>query len=218
MIVHGAGSFGHVIAKKYSLQNGMVSNDQVKGISQVTSDVRELDALVIKALWDEEIEAVSIVPGSSATLREGKLHKLDTSKFFDYYALGITPVTFGDVVLDEVRGIGICSGDQLIARLAEEFRPDKVIFVTDVDGVFTCDPRLDGKAKLIEEIDRKVLDELPRSEWCDDVTGSIFAKLEYMLSIASSTKEVMIINGNEHGRLAAAMTGSDLICSRVRGV
>ncbi|MFA5313234.1 MAG: isopentenyl phosphate kinase [Methanomassiliicoccales archaeon] len=218
IIVHGAGSFGHVIAKKYALQNGMVSEDQVKGISQVTWDVRELDTLFIKALSDEGMEAVSIVPGSSAALREGKLCSLDVGKFSDYFALGVTPVTFGDVVLDEVRGIGICSGDQLMARLAEELRPKKVIFVTDVDGVFTCDPRLDGKAKLIKEIDREVLDNLPRSEWCDDVTGSIFAKLEYMLGIASMTEEVMIINGNEPGRLKAALSGSDLICSRVRGV
>jgi len=217
ILVHGAGSFGHVIAKKYSLQNGIVSDDQAKGISQVTLDVRDLDSMVVKALSDEGIDAVSIVPGSSATLKKGKLHTLDVGKFAEYFTIGITPVTFGDVVLDESRGIGICSGDQLIERLAEKFRPDKVIFVTDVDGVFTSDPRLDPDAKLIEEIDEGTLAKLPRSEWCDDVTGSIFAKIEYMLSMASMTKEVMIINGNVPGRLKAALEGSDLVCSRVRG-
>jgi isopentenyl phosphate kinase len=218
MLVHGAGSFGHVIAKKYALQNGKVSDDQIKGVSQVTWDVRELDLMVIKALSDEGMEAVSIVPGSSAKMSNGELRSLDVSKFNDFFALGMTPVTYGDVVLDSVRGFGICSGDQLIARLAEEFRPEKVIFVTDVDGVLTCDPRVDKNAKLIEEIDGDTLSKLPRSEWCDDVTGSIFSKIEYMLSIASKTKEVMIINGNVPGRLKAALTGEELVCSRVKGV
>lgn len=218
MIVHGAGSFGHVVAKKYALQNGKVSDDQIKGVSQVTWDVRELDLMVIKAISDEGMDAVSIVPGSSAKLNDGELRSLDVSKFNDFFALGMTPVTYGDVVLDSARGFGICSGDQLIARLAEEFRPEKVIFVTDVDGVFTCDPRIDKDAKLIKEIDGDTLGTLPRSEWCDDVTGSIFSKIEYMISIASMTKEVMIINGNVPGRLKAALTGEDLVCSRVKGV
>ena len=218
VLVHGAGSYGHVVAKKYQLQHGKTSETQNKGVAQVSSDVRELDTLIINALVSEGLDAVSIVPGSSCRLEEGELNDMDVSKFRQFFELGITPVTFGDVVLDSVRGFGICSGDQLMMRLAEEFRPDRVIFVTDVDGVFTSDPHDDPDACLIERLDRSSLDQLPRSERCDDVTGSIFAKIEYMLQISCHSKECMIINGNVPGRLRSALQGDATVCcSRVEG-
>jgi isopentenyl phosphate kinase len=184
----------------------------------VSGDVRELDLLVLNVLMSEGLDAVSIVPGSSCRLEEGMLDDMDVSKFRQFFDLGITPVTFGDVVLDSVRGFGICSGDQLMMRLAEELRPDRVIFVTDVDGVFTSDPHDDPEARLIERLDRSSLDRLPRSERCDDVTGSIFAKIEFMLQISRHSKECIIINGNVPGRLRSALQGdADLCCSRVGG-
>lgn len=218
VLVHGAGSYGHVIAKKYQLQHGRTSEEQNKGVAQVSWDVRELDTLILAALVSEGLDAVSIVPGSSCMLKDGRLDDMDVSKFRQFFELGITPVTFGDVALDSVRGFGICSGDQLMMRLAEELRPDRVIFVTDVDGVFTGDPHDDPDARLIEHLDRSSLDRLPRSERCDDVTGSIFAKIEYMLQISRSSRECMIINGNVPGRLRSALQGeAGLCCSRVEG-
>ena len=217
VIVHGAGSFGHVIAKKYELHLGKRTEEQNKGFAQVSWDVRELDAMVLKALVSEGVDAVSLVPGSCSCLDAGKLVDLDVEKFRRYFELGLTPVSFGDVVLDRSRGFGICSGDQLMMRLAQEFRPDKVIFVTDVDGVFTCDPNTSDEAVLLDRIDRGTLSKLPRSERCDDVTGSIFAKIEYMLEISNFTQENLIINGNVPGRLEAALRGEPIPCSRVRG-
>lgn len=217
VLVHGAGSYGHVVAKKYQLQHGRTSGSQNKGVAQVSWDVRELDTLILNSLVSEGLDAVSIVPGSSCTLKEGKLDDMDVSKFRQFFDLGITPVTFGDVILDSVRGFGICSGDQLMMRLAEEFRPERVIFVTDVDGVFTSDPHDDPDASLIECLDRSSLDRLPRSERCDDVTGSIFAKIEYMLQISRYSSECIILNGNVPGRLQAALQGDATCCSKVEG-
>jgi len=127
----------------------------------------------------------------------------------------MVPVTFGDVVRDEVRGLSICSGDQLMAALAKEFRPSKVIFVTDVDGVFTADPTQDPEAKLIPTVDEQVLDSLPRTERNIDVTGSIFAKIRYMIDMASLTDECLVLNGKVPGRLEAAIRGEDVIASKV---
>ncbi|OPY33243.1 MAG: Isopentenyl phosphate kinase [Methanomassiliicoccales archaeon PtaU1.Bin124] len=217
LVVHGAGSYGHVIAKKYDLHMGRKRPGQEKGVAHVSWDVRELDTLVIEALVHEGLDAVSLVPGSCTMLSDGKLTSVDLDKFRRYYDMGVTPVTFGDVALDDRREFGICSGDQMMEALAREFRPERAIFVTDVDGVFSCDPHLDTECHLIDEIDQSTLSSLPRSERCDDVTGSIYAKIEYMLGIASFAKECLIINGNVPGRLAAALRGELPLCSRVRG-
>ncbi|HSV41958.1 MAG TPA: isopentenyl phosphate kinase [Methanomassiliicoccales archaeon] len=217
ILIHGAGSFGHVVAKKHQLNKGSIDPSQIKGVAQVSWDVRELDTMMLKVLTEEGMDVVSIVPSSAVTLWEGEIGCIDLSKFHGFLELGIVPMSFGDVVLDDVRGFGICSGDQLMMELAREFHPDKVIFVTDVDGVFSSDPHMDPEAKLLNTIDGSTLRTLPRSERCDDVTGSIFAKIEYMMRISDFTDETLILNGNVPGRLGAALKGEEIVCSRVQG-
>lgn len=215
VLVHGAGSFGHMLAKEHRLHLGVTEGSQLLGASMVMSDVRELDLEVCRQMSSKGLKVVPLPPASCAIMRDGALHLLDIDRFKDYLKLGMVPVTFGDVVRDEVRGLSICSGDQLMAALAREFRPSKVIFVTDVDGVFTADPTHNPQAKLIETVDQKVLDSLPRTERNVDVTGSIFAKIRYMIDMASLTGECLVLNGKVPGRLEAAIRGADVIASKV---
>jgi isopentenyl phosphate kinase len=215
VLVHGAGSFGHMLAKEHRLHLGVTEGSQLLGASMVMSDVRELDLEICRRMSANGLRAVPLPPASCASMRDGQLHRLDLDVFRSYLKLGMVPVTFGDVVRDEVRGLSICSGDQLMAALAREFRPSKVLFVTDVDGVFTADPTQDPQAKLIGTVDQKVLDSLPRTERNVDVTGSIFAKIRYMIDMASLTGECLVLNGKVPGRLEAAIRGEDVIASKV---
>ncbi len=215
ILVHGAGSFGHMLAKEHRLHLGITEDSQLLGASQVMTDVRELDLAVCRQMSAKGLRVVPIPPASCAIMKDGALHHLDLVVFKDYLELGMVPVTFGDVVRDEERGLSICSGDQLMAALAQEFRPSKVIFVTDVDGVFTADPTQDPKAKLIGTVDVKVLDSLPRTERNVDVTGSIFAKIRYMIDMATLTGECLVLNGKVPGRLEAAIRGDQVIASKV---
>ena len=215
ILVHGAGSFGHMLAKEHRLHLGITEDSQLLGASQVMSDVRELDLAVCRQMSAKGLRVVPLPPASCAVMKDGTLHRLDLDVFKEYLELGMVPVTFGDVVRDEVRGLSICSGDQLMAALAREFRPSKVIFVTDVDGVFTADPTHDPDAKLIGTVDEKVLDALPRTERNVDVTGSIFAKIRYMIDMATLTGECLVLNGKVPGRLEAAIRGEEVIASKV---
>jgi len=217
IIVHGAGSFGHVIAAEHQLQKGYTGEAQIPGMARVMEDVRALNLAVISALGEVGISSVSLPPSTVAELTDGKLTGLDLSLFHRYLDLGITPVTFGDVALDRTRRFGICSGDQLMESLAREFRPERIIFCADVDGVFTGDPKSDPEAKLIEVVDRRTLDSLPRTQSCADVTGSIFGKIETMLRITSYGGEAVVINGLRPGRLGAALRGEDVLGSKVVG-
>jgi len=150
-------------------------------------------------------------------MRSGRLDRLDAGPFRSYLDMGFAPVTFGDVALDSERGLGICSGDQLMERLAREFRPERVIFCADVDGVFTADPSIDPDAELIGTVDRAVLDSLPRTSKVADVTGSIYGKIESMMRIASHGRDAVVINGLEPGRLLDALSGRDVVGSKVVG-
>ncbi len=216
IIVHGAGSFGHVLAKKYRLKEGYRNQGQIKGLARVSRDVRDLDLRTVDALQSAGLPCVSIPPSACCLMEDGKLVSFETEIIHRYLDLGIVPVTFGDVVLDRRRGFGICSGDQLMAWLADEFDAERIIFCTDVDGIFSSDPHLDKTARMIEEVDRTVLSRLPRSERCADVTGSIYGKIESILDLAKGRK-AMVINGRVRGRLERALKGEAVIGSRVVG-
>jgi isopentenyl phosphate kinase len=216
IIVHGAGSFGHVLAKKYHLKDGYRERGQIKGLAKVSLDVRDLNLRVMGALQTAGLNCVSIPPSACCLMEDGKLVSFDMEVMHRYLDLGIVPVTFGDVVLDRKKGFGICSGDQLMARLADEFDPERIIFCADVDGIFTSDPHLHKEARMIEEVDRSVLSRLPRSERCADVTGSIYGKIESILDLAKG-REAMVINGRVQGRLERALKGEAVKGSRVIG-
>jgi isopentenyl phosphate kinase len=217
ILVHGAGSYGHVIADKYQLQHGFLEGRQLEGLGKVMQDVRDLNAKVMKALSSKGINAASIPPSVVAELDNGALVRFDLQVFERYLELCVTPVTFGDVALDRSRRFGICSGDQLMERLAEHFRPESVIFCTDVDGVFSSDPNTDPKARLIEEVDRSVLDLLPKKSKYVDVTGSIHGKIECILRMSSNCDNCIVLNGNVKGRLESALKGKRVKGSRIVG-
>jgi isopentenyl phosphate kinase len=155
-------------------------------------------------------------PSACVTMKNGRLDKLDLEPFRRALDLGLTPVTYGDMALDSKIGFSVCSGDELMLRLAENFHFDRTIFCADVDGVCTADPTLDPKAVLIPEIDEKTLAALPRTTRSADVTGSIYGKIEFMLRMSSLTEECVVVNGLKQGRLLKAMRGEDVISSRVR--
>ncbi|MCU0861408.1 MAG: isopentenyl phosphate kinase [Methanomassiliicoccales archaeon] len=217
LLVHGAGSFGHVLAAEHRLQKGYLDQGQLAGLSKVQLDVRDLNLMVMRSLDRAGVHGVSLPPGAMGLMEGGELKDLDLGLFRRYLDLGLTPVTFGDVVLDSRRRFGICSGDQLMYLLAKEFRPERIVFCADVDGIFTSDPALEPGARLVEEVDRRTLEDLPRTSRVADVTGSIYAKVEFMLRLAELGQETMVINGRAPGRLEAALKGEKVKGSVVLG-
>ncbi|MBU0623767.1 MAG: kinase, partial [Candidatus Thermoplasmatota archaeon] len=56
-LVHGAGSYGHIEAKKHGLQNGLKTNAQLRHVASVQRDVRELNLRVLETLIDNDVRA-----------------------------------------------------------------------------------------------------------------------------------------------------------------
>src|SRR2546427_249636 len=119
-------------------------------------------------------------PSAIARLDDGTLRSLDLDVFRRYRDLGFTPVTFGDVVLDARRWFAICSGDLLMLALAEAFHPESAIFVADVDGVYTADPKRVKPAKFLPTVGRGTLGAIDTNAEQDDGTGGLRGKLGRM--------------------------------------
>ena len=215
-LVHGAGSFGHIEAKKHSLHKGYTSDSQIGHVAAVQRDVRELNLKVLEALISKGVRAVSIPPAASATFRGGQVRSFDQEPFKRVLDLGLSPVSFGDVVPDESMGFSICSGDLIMEALARAFKPKIVVFCADVDGVFDSDPKRSKNAMLLPEIDRTIFKGLRRTESRhSDVTGNMYGKLERMLAISQHCEKCMIVNGNVPGRLEKAVRGQKVVSTVV---
>lgn len=217
VVVHGAGSFGHVRAAEYGLAGGIEGLRQVEGTAVVQRDVRDLDLRVVGALLDEGVPAVSLPPFSLLELEAGELVAFDAVPFQRAIARGLVPVTFGDVVADREQGVAIASGDLLMSALASVLRPEQAVFVTAVDGVYDGEPGEEG-ARLLREVtpeDARVA--LGTSgEGVADVTGSMWGKLGEAFEVARAARETWIVGGGRPGRLRALLEGRRVKGTRVR--
>jgi len=215
-LVHGAGSFGHIEAKRHGLHKGFTKDSQLEHVAAVQRDVRELNLRVLEALIDNGVRAVSLPPAVSATFDRGIIRSFSKVPFESVLDLELTPVSFGDVVPDESMGFSICSGDLMMEALAKAFEPSLVVFCADVDGVYDRDPKRERNAVIIPELDKAALKTLKKTESKSaDVTGSIHGKLERMLAIAQHCEKCMIVNGNVPNRLGQALRGRKVVSTVV---
>lgn len=217
VIVHGAGSFGHVLAKEYSLQNGYSRPEQIPAVSRVQYDVRELNSMVISELLSNDMPATSVPPGSCFMMDDGKLMLNDTEVIKGMIKMGIIPVMFGDVVLDRKKGFGICSGDQIMELLCDILNPEKIVFVSDIDGLYDRDPKTHSDARLIKEVTSESLKKVDSRTSVDDVTGGVRAKMEAMLRMTADNRECILVNGSVPDRLCSLLKGESVICTTARG-
>jgi isopentenyl phosphate kinase len=219
LLVHGAGSFGHIGAAEYKLRDGLKGRKSVLGAAIVQREVRELNQIVLKALTDAGVPAVSMPPGALVRFSSGSLSEYDIRPFRDALAKGMVPVTFGDVVQDVDQGVAICSGDVLVKLLASEFKAKAAVFASDVDGVFDADPKKNKSAKLIEEIDplRPFAFKTGKTK-VKDVTGAMAGKIESALDVAALGADVYIVNGLAPGRLGALLAGKKGRWTRIGGI
>jgi isopentenyl phosphate kinase len=218
ILIHGAGSFGHILAKQYKLNEGYLREDQLKGFSITHATVQKLNSLVLKSLHDSNIPAVSIPPHSLLRLNNHKLVQMDYNIFEEYLDEHFIPVTFGDVVLDKKLGFSICSGDLLVMTLAEYFKPEKVIFAIDEDGLYTANPKINKDAEFISSITLKELEKLTTSlDKHADVTKGMEGKIDTIKNIAKQGIDTVLLNGNKHDRLYKMLAGEDTKSTIVYG-
>ena len=206
VLVHGAGSFGHIRAKEHGLKEGLTPANRA-GFSRVHADVRELHLAVLDALIENGVHAVGVPPLAVARLAEGTLRDFTAAPFMEALQRGLTPVTFGDAVFDGVRGAGIVSGDALMLELGRVMRPARAIFVTNVDGIYDRDPAEAGATLIPRLAPDALLETAAGDAAAPDVTGGMRGKARHMAELARRGVQVQVLNGNVPGRVQDALAG-----------
>lgn len=107
-------------------------------------------------------------------------------------------VTFGD-------------NDFLAALVAALLKARLLVLLTNTDGVFTADPRLDPKADFIARVDDKVvLAEIKIGETSTLGRGGMLSKITSAQIASESGVESVICNGTRAGELAGASAGKEV--------
>ena len=190
VLVHGGGSFGHLKAKEYSLP-GPLTKESVRGFTIVHGDMVDLSQKVVKIMIRTGLNGISIPP--AFTMTGGSLR---TEIFQDHFDRGFIPVTFGDTYIRN-SSAEIISGDDLVLQLAVRLKPDRVIFLTDVDGIYDRNPKKYADARLLRSLAVEAKFEMHGT----DVTGGMENKVRVMKKISELGATVYLLNGNVSSRL-----------------
>jgi len=218
LIIHGAGSFGHVLAKKHALHEGFQSATQRIGFSETQNLVQKLNSYVLESFIEAHLPVVSLSPHTMVTLNNTQLHSIQYEIFDHYINAGFTPVTYGDVALDTNLGFSICSGDLLILALASYYKPIKTIFVIDEDGLYTKNPKKYKDAEFIDMIAADKLSTLLTTlDDHADVTKGMEGKINTINEISKLKIDTVLLNGNKPHRLFNVLTDKKTTCTIVKG-
>ena len=214
IIVLGAGSFGHPLAKKYKIGKSFPAEEYPEkriGFSKTQNSVKKLNTIVCKCLIDKEIPCVSIQPSSFITTNNKRIKTFNLDLIAKYLDEGFVPIIYGDVVLDDKLKIAVLSGDQIIQYIAKNLKTkeiSEIILGTDVDGVFTKNPKKHKDAKLIEKVSSLEDIEVLESTTNIDVTGGMIGKIKELLKLADLGIESKIINANKERLIYNALSNN----------
>jgi isopentenyl phosphate kinase len=197
IIVHGAGSFGHPPAKKYRIGEAFDESEYPQkrlGFCETQNAVKKLNMYVCEAFIEEGLPVVAVPASSFMTATNKRITDGNLDLFKRYLKKGFIPVIYGDVVLDNELEICVISGDQLIQYLAANLKPKQVILGTDVDGVYSKNPKTHDDAIFFDRFTS--LSDLDTLEGTTnvDVTGGMVGKIKELLYLADLGIESKIIN------------------------
>ena len=217
VLIHGAGSFGHILASKAKLNLGVPNGDldKLKAVARVHGDVRELDSKVLSCMAAKKLHGYSLPPHTVGSFSGGKMTAFCPEKFEMLIDNDLIPVSFGDVVPDGELNFSICSGDLLMIALAKHFKPSMTVFVADVDGIYNKDPKEYKDAKLLKEVNPDNIKSIKAGFRKNDVTGAMNKKLASMVEIAKHCENTIILNGNSAHRLERALKGEKVTSTKV---
>ncbi|MDX1383796.1 MAG: isopentenyl phosphate kinase [Thermoanaerobaculia bacterium] len=220
LVSHGSGSFGHVAAARFKLEEGLKEPAQLPGVATTQDQAHRLHRIVAGSLGQAGVAAFSLAPSSFAVADGGRPAVVHVEPFRLALEAGLVPVTFGDVVLDRSRGASICSTETvlsgLLAPLAEAGWPvRRVLWMGAPDGV------LDERGRTIPEVAAENAEAAIAAAGAaagQDVTGGMRHRLETALEMALLGVESWILNGMDGGVLERALRGERVPGTKVRAL
>ena len=222
ILIHGGGSFGHPLAKKYSIMKGIDSSipNQVLGLTETHQSMNEFNSYLIKLFLEKKypvlsIQASSIFIKDSQEVSASSMEVVETA-----LDLNILPILYGDIILDKQGSFSIISGDQIILELCknlDRYRISKVIFTMETDGIYVIDNESGEDCILATECYSDQLENLKLANLDQkiDVTGGIKGKINFIQKICNHNIPVQLINGLKDEYIYKSLKNQKLDCTNI---
>jgi len=208
VVVHGAGPFGHIPVKEYGLDKVFKGVDQLAGVVKTRQMMQKLNLKVVESLNKAGLYTVAFQPSAAGLLSDGILCDFRLDLIERFLSIGVVPVCYGDLLLDEKRGVAVLSGDILAPYLALKLKAEMVVLAADVRGIYSADPAVDVKAEFIPKLSIKDIDGIDLTgSRSTDVTGGMKGKIRALKDAANQDVEIQVISGIEPGFVEKALLG-----------
>ncbi len=222
VIVHGGGKHITEISSRLGIKSEFVN-----GLRVTDSETMMVTQMVLAGLINKDIVADINLHGSKACGLSGKdgsliLAKKKSDDGVDYGFVGEVVSINSDLLnimkdngyISVVSPLGVdengdslnINADVVAARIAQELKANKVIYLTDVDGLFMDK---DDDTTLISSLDVETCKELKEE---GVIAGGMIPKIDAcMKALESGVEKVHIINGTiEHAIILEMFTDSGI--------
>ncbi|MCL5262230.1 MAG: isopentenyl phosphate kinase [Candidatus Marsarchaeota archaeon] len=211
IIGHGSAAPGHVPSQKYGVSAGFTDERARYGSVLTERACSRLNDVVVQTALDIGMPVFSFSPHSFSTTISSVISNIYIEPVEIALRNGMAPIIYGDVLMDYVQGFSDISTEKLLAAFARRLHPEKVIFCTDVDGVFDSNPKLEKSAKFIHAVNRRTIKEVISRAGPSlkiDVTGGMKTKVSLLYdAVKGTTAKGYILNGTVRGAIYRFLTG-----------
>jgi len=192
VLTHGAGQFGHYLATKY-----------LEGMPITPKDIHKSVAILNKKVTQtlsEFIDVRSISPFETVTYTgDSFLTQTLVDKIKRLLEQEKIPIIYGDVVKSRLTTkygkYWVFSGDDAVLEVSKKLKANIAAMATDVDGVFTKDPKIYPDAKFLPEFTN--LMEVAFHQHELDVTGGMKKKVEILLQCSALGAKAYVFDGRK---------------------
>ena len=211
ILLHGAGSFGHPLVYRHKLLGGPLTGARLLGFIETVCSMRHMANLLTDNFRAAKLPVLPLQTSAVLNEKNNAMVLFNLRQLKQILDAGFIPLLGGDMGLTQKNQAVVVSADRLAVLLAKAFPVSRIIFATDVDGVFDKFPP-PGNTHPLPFLSRKNLRRLlkkmneQKSQY--DTTGGMTGKLRTMLVLRG--KKVIIFNGLRPGGLTKALAGKPI--------
>lgn len=216
ILLHGAGSFGHPLAYRHHLTSGPFNKRKLRAVAATVTAMRELGSAIANVLFAAGLAVVPLQTSAIARHKRGRLQITNFAIVESLLAGQGIPLLNGDVTINDRQHTQIISADALAVSFARALGASRLIFLTNVDGVYRRFPprRSEQPLTVMTRAELKhLIKGLTTTVYRHDVTGGMIGKLKELTVLRRC--QVIICNGNVPKNLRRALLG-EKVGTRIR--
>lgn len=221
ILLHGVGSYGHPPVLEYNLHKGFLGPEQLLPLSKTQEAVATLRHIIVKEFQNVGIPVCLMCPSSMVTSKKMEMTNYFLDPLKGFVSFGMVPLLGGDILIDSVMGWSIGSGDQLAVIIAKELGAKRLLFASDVPGIYESDPKSKSDAGHIDTINLNDLDSVLKRmgvSSIDDASGAMKGKIKAIAAakpLIEHGLEVGLLSMMKFGELKAFLKNGTCQCTRV---